>query len=125
AEAVAEVARMGEQADRSFGAAAAGWGHGVAHRLGERDRGIAVVVAPAEPGEDQTTARPGRRQRPHRVDLVEVEIQVGDGITERMRMRRVTAMAHAAAVDGAGEVAAHAQRMPSARATSTALRMPS
>jgi hypothetical protein len=87
-------AEMGEQAHRAGGPVAERGRSVVAHRIGQRPRGIAEVVAAAELGQVAAIDRPQPAPGEHRVEFIQVEQQLRDRVTERMRVRMMPAMHH-------------------------------
>lgn len=87
-------AEMGEQANRTGWPVAKRACSVVAHRIGQRPRGITEVVAAAELGQVAAIDRPQPAPGEHRVEFIQVKQQLRDGVTECMRMRLMPAMHH-------------------------------
>ena len=86
-EAVAEVAQMGEQADRPFGNPADGLGHARTNGSLEWRGRIAEEVAATEFGKVATIDRPEPATLEDAVEFAEIEKQHGHAVAEGMRVR--------------------------------------
>ncbi|KAG1385681.1 hypothetical protein G6F60_014750 [Rhizopus arrhizus] len=127
-------AQVGKKAHRAGRPEAEGGRGVVADCIGQWPRGITEVVAAAEFGQVAPIDRPQPAASEHRIELVQVEQQLRDRVTERMRVRVMPPVHHLPEIERAG---AHAATSPaagssrcgsqarSASTTRRALRIPS
>ncbi len=135
-ERVARVPQMSEQAHRTQRLSPGMPRHALSDGLVERQRGRPQIVAAPKFRDVAAIHRPEPAIGEQAVELIEIDVELGNAVAKRVRSRRVAAVPDHALVDGAGELRlalAHSaasatgrlQREPSASATSRALRKPS
>ncbi|KAG1605782.1 hypothetical protein G6F46_013478 [Rhizopus delemar] len=104
-------AQVGKKAHRAGRPEAEGGRGVVADCIGQWPRGITEVVAAAEFGQVAPIDRPQPAASEHRIELVQVEQQLRDRVTERMRVRVMPPVHHLPEIERAG---AHAATSPAA-----------
>ena len=118
---LAEVAAVGEQADRSVRPASQLGLHAVADRSVQRHGRVAEIVAAAELRQVGPVHRPQPAAGEHLVQLGQVQVELEDPVAEGVRGWAEPAVPDPAFVDGG--LQGHSQPRP--RATSMPLRRPS
>ncbi len=97
------TAHLSQQPYRASWPAAGLLFHGRAHGVGERDAGIAVIIAAAESHSTERPSGPQARQVENTIDLVQIQIHHGQAIQKPVPNRCPAMVQHRARVQAAAE----------------------